>query len=128
MLVALLIGAGIFAFGVYYTINTRSKIDEYIEASAYVIGYEKKYDDDGVLYSEIVEYYVGDERYTAQNSMSSNAPQRIGSEMQIAYNPANPSECIFVGSENLLYIFLFVFGGALMAFGIFMAFHLKKTF
>ncbi|MDE6558131.1 MAG: DUF3592 domain-containing protein [Clostridia bacterium] len=117
-LIAVLIGLGVFSYGIYRSVNGKSKLDNYIEISAYVIDYAEVTNDDETLYAEIVQYYVNGVSYTAKNTMSSSDPKRIGSVMKIAFNPENPEDCIFVSTEKWLKVFLYVFGGGMTAFGV----------
>ena len=117
-LIAILIGLGSFSYGIYRSVNGKSKYDNYIEISAYVIDYAEVTSDEDTLYAEIVQYYVDGVSYTAKNTMASSSPKRRGSAMKIAFNPNNPAECIFVSTEKWLKVFLFVFGGAMTAFGV----------
>ena len=40
--------------------------------------------------------------YSATNSVWSTSPKGIGGEMKIAYDPNNPSDCIFVTNNYTL--------------------------
>ncbi len=130
-LIASLIGVGVLAFASYYTLATRNKLSRYVEINAVVIDYKESIsetdDSYNILYAEIVQYQVNGVTYKATNSASSNSPKRIGSQIKIAYNPANPSDCIFVSSENLLFVVLFVFGAAFLAIGILFTVRLVRT-
>lgn len=129
--ILILLGVGVLAFASYYTVAIRKKLNRYVEISAVVIDYKESISetDDSytILYAEIVEYEVDGITYKATNSASSSNPKRKGSYLKIAYNPANPADCIFVGSENLLFIVLFVLGAGFLAIGILFAVRLVRT-
>ena len=54
-------------------------------------------------YAEIAEFEVDGTIYTVTNSISSTGGvKNIGDKIQIAYNPENPNDCIFITSNNKL--------------------------
>lgn len=129
--IMILLGVGLLAFASYYTVATRKKLDRYVEINAVVIDYKESISetDDSytILYAEIVQYEVDGITYKATNSASSNSPKRKGSTLKIAYNPANPADCVFVSSSNLLFIVLFVLGAGFLAIGILFVVRLVRT-
>ena len=67
-------------------------------------------------------YAVNGKDFRATNTVSSSSPKSIGSKMEIAYNPDDPSQCIFVKSTYLITILLFAIGGIASVIGIIMVF------
>lgn len=99
--------------------------------TAVVVGYEerKSFSDNRtkITYAEVVEYSVNGVTYKAANSASSTSPKELGTIMKIAIKPDDPSDCIFVNSQKWSYVFLFVFGAAIIVFGsIFMNYLVKN--
>ena len=127
----IILGVGILSFAVYYTITDQSKLKNYNEATAVVVGYEerKSFTDDHTkyTYAEVVEYTVNGVTYRAVNDASSTSPKELGSVMRIAFNPNDPSDCVFVNTQKWLYVFLFVIGGAMTAFGIYLPCYIVKN-
>ncbi|MDE5655315.1 MAG: hypothetical protein K2I46_06905, partial [Clostridia bacterium] len=78
-----------------------------------VIDYRERfdYDDYEMMYCEVVEYIVDGVAYKASNDVWTNVPKAIGKEIEIAYNPYNPSQCVFVKSQNVFPIICFVISG-----------------
>ncbi len=135
-LFAIVIGVGIFVFAIYYTVTEQSKLKNYTETSGVVVGYEERKSYDTThdhtttttyTYAEVVEYVVDGVTYRAANDVSSTSPKSLGSVMKIAYRASDPSDCIFVNSQKWTYVFLFVFGAAVAAFGIILSVHLAKN-
>lgn len=132
-LLALVVGAVVFSYGIYYTVNARKEIGSYNEMTAVVVGYEeiKSFSPSDnrtrITYAEVVEYSVDGVTYRAQNTASSSSPKDKGATMRIAVNPADPADCIFVNSQKWMCVFLIVFGAVLIAFGIAMAVYLAKN-
>ncbi len=131
--VYLLIFVVAFAFiggRIWNLISRQTKIDGYVKTLATVVDYkvsvERKHDDFGYYevksYAEIVTYAVNGKDYRATNTVSSSSPKSIGSKMEIAYNPDDPSQCIFVKSTYLITILLFAIGGIASVIGIIMVF------
>ncbi|MDE5766283.1 MAG: hypothetical protein K2I17_03855 [Clostridia bacterium] len=89
--------------------------------TAVVVDYEERrsYTDNRttITYAEVVEYSVNGNTYKAVNSASSTSPKKPDTIMKIAINPDDPSDCIFVNSQKWSYVFLFVFGAAIIVFG-----------
>ncbi len=119
----ILLGAFIFSFGIYYTVTDRAKLKNYTEMTAVVVDYEERrsHNSDNhhttYTYAEVVEYSVNGVTYKAVNNASSTSPKKLGSAMKIAINPDDPSDCVFVNSQKWTYVFLFVFGAAIVVFG-----------
>ncbi|MDE6361572.1 MAG: DUF3592 domain-containing protein [Clostridia bacterium] len=123
-----------FAFiggGVWYLLSKQTKIDGYVKTQAVVVDYEEsvetKYDDLGYYtetktYAEKVTYVVNGKEYGATNDVSSSSPKSIGSKIEIAYDPENPSQCIFVESTYIMSILLLTIGGIASVIGFIMVF------
>lgn len=121
VMLAIALGMGIFA--IIYTVKTCRKLSAYTHIEATVIDnelvegeYHGKHYSASTL-APVVEYTVDGKRYVAQDKMSTAFGKKVGSLREIAYNPADPEECLFVGSEKGLFAFLFVFSACFMAAG-----------
>ena len=108
------------------------KLKAYTHVYALVVDYKvsEHRDEDGFTYytyAEIVEYTVDGRVYNKTNPVSTNAGyQKIGSYIDIAYNPQNPNDCVFNTKSNKTgYIVLiglgvaFFLGSCAMLFGYF---------
>ena len=47
-----------------------------------------------------VEYYVDNVRYTVDSNSRSSHPKRIGSNVEVRYDPDNPDKAIIAGKDN----------------------------
>lgn len=132
-MLALIVGVVVFSFGIYYTVTESAKLKNYNEITAVVVGYEENrswsstYNRTTITYAEVVEYSVDGVTYKAPNTIFSTSPKNLGTTMKIAVNPSDPADCVFVNSHKWLCVFLFIFGAALIAFGIAMAVYLSKN-
>ena len=123
-IVAIIIGLGVIAGGIVYTTNTSEKTSSYVKTDATVIDFAEVRSlnhDRGystIYYSEIVEYTVNGQTYTAQNTAASSSPKSNGSKIKIKYNPDNPEECVFVETTVVAPIILFVIGSVFFIVGI----------
>ena len=135
-LFAIIIGVGIFLFAIYYTVTEQSKLKNYTETSGVVVGYEERKSQSHtdnhtvhttITYAEVVEYVVDGVTYRVANDVSSTSPKNLGAVMKIAFRPSDPSDCIFVNSQKWTCVFLFVFGAAVAAFGIFLSVYIAKN-
>ncbi|MDE5755846.1 MAG: DUF3592 domain-containing protein [Clostridia bacterium] len=99
--------------GTVLLVRNEKKTKGFVRVDAVVVDYKERwdYDDDEMMYCEIVEYTVDGVVYKATNSVWTNAPKRIGKKIEIAYNPDRPSQCVFVKSQNFFSLILFIFSG-----------------
>ncbi|MDE5910930.1 MAG: DUF3592 domain-containing protein [Clostridia bacterium] len=123
-----------FAFiggGIWNLLAKQAKIDGYVKTQATVVDYkvnvDRDYNDLGYYtetktYAEKVTYVVNGKEYRATNDVSSSSPKSIGSKIEIAYNPEDPSQCIFVKSTYITTILLFAIGGIASVIGVIMVF------
>lgn len=135
-LIIFVVGFAFIGGGLWNLISKQTKIDGYVKIEAYVQDYKESvsshYDDNGfyhetTTYAEIVSYYVDGKVYFATNNVSSSSPKRIGSKIEIAYDPQDPSDCIFVNSTYQLTIILMCVGGISFIIGfIMLALDIKK--
>ncbi|MDE6474068.1 MAG: DUF3592 domain-containing protein [Clostridia bacterium] len=93
----------------------------YVRIKATIVGYEENagYDRDedrsSSTYAEIVSYTVDGKTYSAKNpSYSSKLKLETGKQIDIAYDPNDPSHCVFVASRIKLSMALIAIGGATM--------------
>lgn len=107
-----LVGIAVLIGALVFTTSHVSKLNSFKRVQATVVEWQYKgtSDNGNSMYSEVVEYSVDGKTYTAVNNSSSNSPNRIGSKMEIAYNPEHPEEYIFVSSNTILIIVLFAIG------------------
>lgn len=122
--VFLAIAFGLLTFSTVYTVRVSRKLAAYTHIQATVIDNELVDGSDhgpghisGTTLAPVVKYTVDGITYCAQDKMSTSIGKKIGSLREIAYNPDNPAECLFVNSEKGLFAFLFVFSACLMAVG-----------
>ena len=131
-IVGFTIAAGLWIFSIYYTVNVSRKLSVYTPISATVIdnalvdGSYHHGHTTGSTLAPIVEYTVGGVKYVAQDNMSSSIGKKKGTLLQIAYNPDNPEECLFVKSEKGLFAFLFIFTACWTAMTTSVAVYLAK--
>lgn len=131
-IVALAFASGLWIFSIYYTASTCRRLSAYTHINATVIdraivdGSYHHGHYTGSTLASIVEYTVDGIKYVAQDTMSSNIGEKIGSKREIAYNPENPAECLFVKSQKSSFVFLFIFTAAISTFGIYLSIYLAK--
>lgn len=94
-----------------------------VSTTGRVIALEESQDEDGVTYSPIFEFTVNGQRYEAESGISSDPPaHRVGDDIRIRYNPANPShadEDTFLNSPWIYGGILAVFVVALVGFNVY---------
>lgn len=102
----------------------RSNLNNYIRVTGTVIDYKISTGTNSSgtttqLYAEIAQFEVNGTTYTVTNSISSTSGvKQIGETVEIAYNPDNPSDCIFITSGNrLAFITALVIGILFTLFG-----------
>ena len=110
LIIFIVLTAGI---GTGVLVYNENKAKGFVRVDAVVVDYKEKYDydDDQWMYSEIVEYVVDGVKYRAANSVWTNMPKSRGKEIEVAYNPDNPSQCVFVKSQNIFSLVLFIMSG-----------------
>ncbi len=115
-IVGLSIAAGLLAFSIYYTVTKSRELSAYTHINATVIDnelvkghYVHGHNYTGSTLALVVEYTVDGVKYVAQDNMSTNMGKKIGSILEIAYNPDDPADCLFVKSEKSCFAFLFSF-------------------
>ncbi len=118
--IIILVGAALIAGGILYRNSVERKKSEWPHIQAVVVGNNRKdEEDDGyreTSYRAIVEYVVDGKVYKAAESNSSNVKPINGTTREIAYNPENPAEHVFISeNQNLIMIILCV-GGATFVF------------
>ncbi|MDE7379527.1 MAG: ribosome biogenesis GTP-binding protein YihA/YsxC, partial [Clostridia bacterium] len=112
-IVGFLIEAGLLAFSIYYTADKSRKLSAYTHINATTVDYKLEPSGHGkdkhYYYHAVVEYKVDGVKYTARDMMSVGIGDGVGKLKEIAYNPDNPAECLFVKSEKSGFAFLFSF-------------------
>lgn len=115
----LLVGIACLFYGIKDTYYTNKKTKNYITTTAYYNNYEI-YDlnsKDGTTYRLIYVYEVNDNEYTIKTDYGRGSIPDVNSERQIKYNPNNPSEAIFLGTNKnimLIYFGAFFFLGGMV--------------
>lgn len=117
------LGTGLIIGGTVYKQDTDKKLDSWPHAEAVVVDYDSEYrrDSDGdstIMYSEILEFEADGETYRVKSNSSSNIRPRIGAVREIAYDPVNPRNIVEKASNKMLFIILFIAGGAFAAVGL----------
>ena len=118
----------LFAIGGGLIIHDKIGYKGFVKIKATIIGYDEKLDYDveddsyDILYAEIVQYIVDGMIYKATNPLySSKLKLEKGEQIEIAYNPKYPSQCIFVKSRKVFPIILMAFGSVFLLIGIIIA-------
>ncbi len=129
--VIILIGCCFLIYAVDRTVSNETKLKNRIQITAVVVDYEER-ESHGrhhvMTLAEVVEYTLDGITYYAANTVSSTSPKNLGESVKIAINPQNPYDCIFVGSERFVYIFLYAFGTVILAFGALFAANVVRAF
>ena len=106
--VFLFIGIGLIVGTSVICAQTNAKLKTFVVTTGIVIDYKVTnswgLDNDSSIttaYAEIAQFEVNGKIYTVTNGLSSTqGVKRIGDAVQIAYNPENPDDCIFITSNN----------------------------
>ncbi|MDE6691220.1 MAG: DUF3592 domain-containing protein [Clostridia bacterium] len=68
--------------------------------------------------ASVVEFEVDGKIYTIKNRVSSTSnTDKAGSKVEIAYNPNDPNDCLFVESEKTWCVLFCAFSGMFLTFG-----------
>lgn len=68
--------------------------------------------------ASVVEFEVDGETYRIKNRVSSSSnSDKVGSKVELAYNPDDPNDCLFVESEKTWIVLFFAFSGIFLAIG-----------
>ena len=78
-------------------INTKG----YVKTQAVVVGHKENGDSDSKGRAEVVRYNTPDGVFTATNPAYSDFAAKVGDTIDIAYDPDNPSHCVFIKSNAL---------------------------
>ncbi|MDE6869158.1 MAG: DUF3592 domain-containing protein [Clostridia bacterium] len=124
----ILVAIILIAIGGGMLIYDKLEYKDYVKTKAIIIGYDEKLDydtEDGtynVLYAEIVQYTVEGILYTAKNTIySTKSTLEKGKQIDIAYDPQYPSQCIFIKSRLVFPIILLSFAGVFILTAILIA-------
>ena len=119
----LLVGIVCLFLGIKDTYYINKKTKNYLTTTAYYNNYEiyDFSDRDGTTYRLIYTYKVGNSEYTIKTDYGSGSIPDINSKRQIKYNPNNPSEAVFLGTnKNKMLIYFgafFLLGGMVFVLG-----------
>ena len=91
----IVIGIGVTIYSIYNNKLYKEKDAKYIEATATVIDYDYKIDEEGTeLAAIIAEYTIDREAYQYKGTTYSTNPIPLGTTITIKYNPNDPSDAI----------------------------------
>lgn len=115
----LLIGIICLFFGIKDTYYTSKKTKNYIITTAYYSDYEiyNSNDKDSITYRLIYVYKVNNDEYKILTDYGSGSIPDINSKRQIKYNPNNPNDAIFLGTNKnsiLIYFGTFFLLGSMI--------------
>ena len=99
---------------IYNQVNTKG----YVKTKAVVVGHQENWDSDSHSRAEIVRYDTPDGSFTATNPAYSDFAAKVGDTIDIAYDPDDPSKCVFIKSHNLATGILLGVGGLSLIIGI----------
>lgn len=115
VILVLLMGILCLALGIKDTYFNDKNTKNYLTTTAYFIDYEINEKDDDNSYFLIYEYNVDGQNYTLKTTYSTGFVPDLNSSREIKYNPDDPKEAIFLGtnSNNFLIFYgaFFLFGG-----------------
>ncbi len=113
VITVLLVGIICLFLGIKDTYSTNKKTKNYIITDAYYSNYELY--ENSTTYRLIYFYKVNDTKYTIKTDYGTGSIPNFYDKRQIKYNPDNPSEAIFLGTNknSLLICFgaFFILGG-----------------
>ena len=66
------------------------------KTEGFVVDYEEHHDDDGDMYSIVVEYEVDGEFYRVYSPARTNRPKSLGTKIKVKYNSENPKNALIV--------------------------------
>ena len=115
----LLVGIICLFIGIKDIYYTNKKTKNYLTTTAYYDSYEIYDSNDGnnTTYRLIYVYEVNDNKYTIKTDYGSGSIPDMNSERKIKYNPKNPSDAIFLGTNKnsmLIYFGAFFFLGGMV--------------
>ena len=114
LLIPIIIGIGLVAFGIYNTKQQNLQTKNFVETTGYFVGTDiYSNDDNNPTYMLIYTYNVdGVDYYISTNYGTSFVPES-GSKKTIQYNPNNPNDAIIkgFGANYILFLVGFIFIG-----------------
>ena len=95
------IGIVLTVYGIVQLKEYNTQMDTYVPTTGIVVNYEKRTSSSNDInsdttYAIIVEYTVEGRNYTVTSSVSSTSPEKIGTEIELRYNPDKPEDAIIV--------------------------------
>lgn len=103
-LAAFSIAAALTVTGIVHAVEVGRKLDEYTHIQAVVTDKVIVPGTGADHYStvaSVIEFEVDGVTYTIKNRVSSTGnPDKVGEKIEIAYNPNDPNDCLFVKSEK----------------------------
>lgn len=107
------VGLALVIYATVHTVNVSRKLSAYTHIQATVtdkVIVEGSGSDHVSTVASVVEFEVDGVTYTIKNRISSSSnSDRKGGTVEIAYNPDNPNDCLFVASEKKWFIMLLAF-------------------
>lgn len=119
----LLVGIICLFIGIKDTYYSNKRTENYLVTTAYYNNYEiyDSNDRNNTTYRLIYVYEVNDNKYTIKTDYGSGSIPDMNSERKIKYNPRDPSEAIFLGTnKNSMLIYFgtfFLLGGTVFVLG-----------
>lgn len=122
--IVLLISIASICGGAYMYVQNDMAYENFVKTDAVIVDYETQRGyKDGVMkyyYIAIMKFKADDQTYTVKSARSTD-PVKIGTKVEIFYNPDNPEEIVIPEKNNQSAILLFAFGAlALFAGSVFL--------
>jgi hypothetical protein len=131
---AVLVLVGILVLGYSFLSAARrgEETADYVEVRGKIVGHQEKGDLDRnsrpiTRFAEIVEYRVQGRTYEIVSNVSKSNPAAVGTVLQVAYDPDDPSQAILPGAVEQTDTVLRVTGAALLALGVFLMVQRVRT-
>lgn len=121
LLVFLAIGVALVIYASVHAVIVSRKLAEYTHIQATVsdkVLVDSSGSDSVSTVASVVEFEVDGVTYRVKNRISSSSnADRKGGTVEIAYNPDNPNDCLFVESEKTWFVMLLAFSGVFLFVG-----------
>jgi hypothetical protein len=112
-----LVGLGLLVCALLYRRRLRARASRYERTPATVIDNVESPSESGFLHHPVVEYFVGDVRFTLTGSVGSSWKKKIGTKLTVMFNPANPVDAHLVEGYYFAVVVLLVLGAGFVAMG-----------
>ena len=119
MFVVLAIGVTLLINATVHTVEVSRKLAQYTHIQATVTEHvinPSHGSQSGSTVASVVEFEVDGVTYRIKNRVASSSnSDKVGSTIEIAYNPDDPNDCLFVESEKTWFVLLLAFSGIFLA-------------